>query len=174
MTEKVHFHVPVAVRAGQLLHSGSEPYKERAQLGFTGSLDQEQARIAGRDQIPLLGTDELGEPVGEPSIRRGATRHGDHAEERRQRVLGAPLNLRGEAFERHGAAHRRSDDGRVRGLVRRTRLAAPQAYEAMVPLLLFILANAMVETTLTGTIDPNYILAVLIAAAGAATYPIGA
>lgn len=62
----------------------------------------------------------------------------------------------------------------LRGLVQRTRLAAPRAYDAMLPLLLFILANAMVETTLTGTIDPNYILAVLIAAAGAATHPMGA
>ena len=60
----------------------------------------------------------------------------------------------------------------IRGLGRRVRFAAPRAFEAMVPLTFFILANSMVETTLTGTIDPNYLLASLVAASVAATRPL--
>ncbi|MDH3222855.1 MAG: O-antigen ligase family protein [Gemmatimonadota bacterium] len=59
----------------------------------------------------------------------------------------------------------------LRGLAKRVRVAAPEAFEALMPLTLFILANSMVETTLTGTIDPNYVIATIAVGTCAATYP---
>lgn len=56
-----------------------------------------------------------------------------------------------------------------RGL-RRLRLAAPSAWEVSVPLVFFLAAHAMVETTLTGTVDPNFLLLSLIVGGIAATW----
>ena len=59
----------------------------------------------------------------------------------------------------------------LRTLAKRVRVAAPEAFEVLMPLTLFILANSMVETTLTGTIDPNFIMAAVTIGIGGATYP---
>lgn len=59
----------------------------------------------------------------------------------------------------------------LRTLVKRVRVAAPVAFEVLMPLTLFVLANSMVETTLTGTIDPNFIVAAVTIGVCAATYP---
>ncbi|NNF29072.1 MAG: O-antigen ligase family protein, partial [Gemmatimonadetes bacterium] len=59
----------------------------------------------------------------------------------------------------------------LRTLVKRVRRAAPKAFEALMPLTLFVLANSMVETTLTGTIDPNFLVAAVAIGVCGATYP---